>query len=238
MGIFDRMSRMIKSNVNSKIDKHRDPAKELEQIVLDLEAELKKNQAETAEIMATEKRITARLPMLEKQIQLWGERAEAAVRAGDDELAKEALIRRGQAEETLVEAKEESVEAKKYALQMQEALKANHAKLREIKMKKGAIRARVATSKNVEVSAEALDEFERVAGKVDDSEAEVEANDELAELTHESARDAQVEEKFRAMEKKGAAGSAVDDRLAALKRRMAPPPEKKQLGDGSKEPTE
>jgi phage shock protein A len=231
MGIFDRMSRMIKSNVNSKIDKHRDPAKELEQIVLDLEAELKKNQAETAEIMATEKRITARLPMLEKQIQLWGERAEAAVRAGDDELAKEALIRRGQAEETLVEAK-------KYALQMQEALKANHAKLREIKMKKGAIRARVATSKNVEVSAEALDEFERVAGKVDDSEAEVEANDELAELTHESARDAQVEEKFRAMEKKGAAGSAVDDRLAALKRRMAPPPEKKQLGDGSKEPTE
>jgi phage shock protein A len=231
MGIFDRMSRLIKSNVNAKIDKVRDPAKEIEQIVLDLEEEMKKNRAETAKIMVSEKRLTARLGELEKQAATWNERAEMAVRAGDDALAREALERKIHTEQELAEAKEEAAEAKRYASEMREALKTNEARLKEIKMKKGAIKAKVATTKNVEVSAQALDEFERVAGKVDDSEAEVEAHDELAELSRQSAKDAAVEEKFREIERKGTGGGELDQRLAALKAKLGT----KALGDGSKD---
>jgi phage shock protein A len=230
MGIFDRMSRLIKSNVNAKIDKVSDPAKQLDQIVLDLEEELRKNRGETAKIIVTEKRLTARLGEIEKQVATWNERAEMAVRAGDDALAREALERKIHAEAELAEATEEAKEAKRYAEDMREALKANEARLKEIKMKKGAIKAKVATTRNVDVSAQALDDFERVAGKVDDSEAEVEAHDELAELSRESARDAAVEEKFRAIERKGTGGGELDARLAALKAKMSPT---KALGDGS-----
>ena len=232
MGIFDRMSRLIKSNVNAKIDRAQDPAKQIDQLVLDLEAELKKNRGEVAQVIATEKRLAARVAELEKQSATWNQRAEMAVRAGDDALAKEALERRMAAEETLAEAREEAKEAQRYAGEMREALKANEAKLKTIKMKKGSLKARLASNKNVDVSAEALDEFDRIAGKVDDSEAEVEAHDELAELDHESSRDAEVAMKFRELETRGSGGGELDDRLAALKAKMAPP---RALGDGSEE---
>jgi len=222
MGIFSRMSRLIKGSANAKIDKWSDPAKEIEQLILEMEQEIRKGREETAKMMATQKRAAARIGELEKQSATWSERAEQAVRAGDDDLAKQALERRMEAEERLAEAREEEKEAARYARDLQDQLKRNDARLREIKVKKGTIKAKVATNKGVDVRAEAFDEFERVAGKVDDAESEVEAEAELADELGGERKEAEVAAKFVALEKKG--GSAVDDRLAALKEKMKEKP--------------
>jgi phage shock protein A len=220
MGIFSRFSKMVKSNVNAKIDKATDPAKEIDQLILEMEGELRKGREETQKMMASEKRCTARVAELEKQSQVWTERAEAAVRAGDDGLAKQALERRISVEEDLAGAREELKETQQYVADLHDSLKKNTERLREVKMKKGTIKAKVATHKGGDVRAEALDEFERVAGKVDDEESQVEADAELASEMSSQARDSEVERKFVEMEKKGGTGSAIDDRLAALKAKM------------------
>ena len=38
MGIFNRVRRLVSSNVNAAIDKMSDPAKEIDQLVIDMES--------------------------------------------------------------------------------------------------------------------------------------------------------------------------------------------------------
>src|ERR1700761_3719944 len=94
MGILDRISRLVSSNINSAIDKMSDPGKEIDQLVIDMEAQLKKARQEVQAALATEKRQRTRAEALYKSSQEWQERAERAVRAGDDNLAREALKRK------------------------------------------------------------------------------------------------------------------------------------------------
>ncbi|MSP62950.1 MAG: hypothetical protein EXR72_21965 [Myxococcales bacterium] len=219
MGIFDRMSRLIKSSANSAIDKVEDPSKQIDQLVLEMEQELRNARGETQKMMATRKRVALRVGELEKEATLWSERAEKAVLAGDDELAKLALERRMEADEKLAEAKAEQREAADYAEKLQDSLKVIEAKVKDIKMRKGTIKAKVGSHRAADVRAAALDDFDRVAGKVDDAESAVEVQDEMAREGRTEERDADVERKFAALERtKGPAD--IDDRLAALKRKM------------------
>lgn len=219
-GIFGRLSRLIKGSAGAAVERGVNPAKEIEQLVLDMEDELRKARGETTRIMASRKRAAARIVELEKESALWTERAEKAVRAGDDELAKLALQRRVETDEKLAEAKREEREASDYAAKLQASLKAIEGKLKDIKMRKGTIKAKVQSQRGVEVRAEAFDEFDRMAGRVDDSESAVDAEAELAAEGRTEEKDAHVERKFAALERKGGPSSEIDERLAALKKKM------------------
>src|SRR5438105_5137777 len=98
MGILGRLSTLIKSNLNDAIDGMQDPAKELDQMVRDMEDSTRAARSEVAACMGEEKRLQKRLEALDGEIKSWGDRAETAVRAGDDGLAKEALKRRADKE--------------------------------------------------------------------------------------------------------------------------------------------
>src|SRR3954451_2164422 len=94
MGILDRITRLVSSNVNSAIDKMSDPGKEIDQLVIDMEGQLRKARLEVQTALAQEKRHRMRAEELLKKSREWEERAERAVRAGDDALAREALQRK------------------------------------------------------------------------------------------------------------------------------------------------
>src|SRR5439155_24391150 len=96
MGILDRISRLVSSNVNAAIDKMSDPGKEIDQLIIDMEKQLKNARQEVHTALAQEKRQRTRAEALAKTSREWEERAERAVRAGDDSLAKEALARKAQ----------------------------------------------------------------------------------------------------------------------------------------------
>src|SRR6266436_3861459 len=98
MGILGRLSTLIKSNVNDVIDGMQDPAKEIDQLVLDMEDSARQARTEVAQCMGEEKRLGKRAEALDGEIKTWTDRAESAVRAGDDTLAKEVLRRRGEKE--------------------------------------------------------------------------------------------------------------------------------------------
>ena len=82
MGILGRLSSLIKSNVNDVIDSMQDPAKEIDQMVRDMEESARQARTEVAECLGTEKRLQKRVTELEAEAAEWVKRAETAVRAG------------------------------------------------------------------------------------------------------------------------------------------------------------
>src|SRR6185436_720271 len=94
MGILDRLSTLVKSNLNSAIDKMSDPGKEIDQMIVELEDSLKKARSEVLQSIVAEKRIKQKLEALAKESAEWEERAQRAVLAGDDDLVKQALERK------------------------------------------------------------------------------------------------------------------------------------------------
>src|SRR4029077_12556094 len=98
MGILGRLSSLIKSNVNDAIDSMQDPAKEIDQMVRDMEDSARQARTEVGQSLAEAKRLVRKVTELDGEIAQWQSRAETALRAGDDALAKEALKRRAEKE--------------------------------------------------------------------------------------------------------------------------------------------
>ena len=59
MGILGRLSSLVKSNVNGVIDSMQDPAKEIDQMVRDMEDSARQARTEVGQCMAEEKRSRA-----------------------------------------------------------------------------------------------------------------------------------------------------------------------------------
>lgn len=215
MGIFDRFSRLIKSNATSAIDSLQDTAKEVDQLVLEMEQAQKRAQKETLEQMAAAKLARTRLEGAERELSLWEGRAEEAVRQADDELARQALLRAGEAREAVAGARRELQEATATTAAQQEALKRIDQRLREVKARKGTILAKVALGKQQGLRTGSLDDFDRMADRIEGSESSGEAEVELAEVLGRGPADAQVDAKLARLD-----GAGVEDRLAALKKKI------------------
>ena len=172
MGILGRLSTLIKSNVNDVIDSMQDPAKEIDQMVRDMEDSARQARTEVAQCMAGEKRLRKRVADLEGEAADWEKRAETAVRAGDDELAKEALRRKAEKEAERAETEKALQEQGVYADQLTQALKALETRLKDVKLRQGTLRAKARANKKgspLSAKTSAFDDFERMAGKIDAS---------------------------------------------------------------------
>ena len=93
MGIFTKLSTVIKSNINDLISRAENPEKMLNQIILDMRDQLAKAKREVAAAIADERKLKAQLDDEVKQARDWEHRAMLAVKEGRDDLAKQALIR-------------------------------------------------------------------------------------------------------------------------------------------------
>jgi phage shock protein A len=216
MGILGRLSSLIKSNVNDVIDSMQDPAKEVDQMVRDMEESARQARTEVAECLAAEKRLQKRVEDLEGEAADWGKRAETAVRAGDDGLAREALQRKAEKEAERGETQKSLQEQGVYADQLTQALKALDARLKDIKLRQGTLRAKARANKKgapLSPRTSAFDDFDRMAGKIDTVEAEASLDEHLG---GQSAESAAAERKLNEM----AAKSSVDDALAELKKKL------------------
>lgn len=217
MGILDRMSTLIKSNLNAAIDKMTDPGKEIDQLILDMEEQLKRARGEVRTTLATEKVSRHKVGELELAIADWEAKAEQAVRAGDDELAREALKRRGDMEAAKQRAEQTLGEQTAYADQLTQALKQLEERLSEVKGRKETLKAKARASKGQSpLGSSAFNEFERLAGKIDVVDAEAELDEELRAARHEDAKSLEAEKKLENLGK----DRELEDRLAALKEKL------------------
>jgi phage shock protein A len=96
MNIFDRIAMLFRSNVNAVISEFEQPEKMLNQIILDMRSQLVKAKQQVAAAIADEKRLHDQTRQEIKEAEDWERRAMLAVQQNQDELAKQALIRRSE----------------------------------------------------------------------------------------------------------------------------------------------
>jgi phage shock protein A len=234
MGIFDRMGRVISSNVNALLDKSEDPKKLLELNLDEMGEQLKRGHQDVISAVAEEKRLKKKVEEAEAEVEKWDKRAELALKASDEALAREALVqkKRVQAERDLAE--KVRAEQRDIALKMKDELQRMEQKLAELKLRKGTIAARAEQAKGgggsealgARGGANAFEDFRRMESKIEGKEAEASAMGEVEEALGKGRSEEDLEAKFRDLERQAgggggkAAGPDVEDELAALKKRI------------------
>src|SRR5688572_32105503 len=90
MGIWQKLSTLIRSNINDAIAKAENPEKMLNQIILDMRDQLAKAKQEVAVAIADERKLKAQAEEEARQSQDWEKRAMLAGRESRDDLARQA----------------------------------------------------------------------------------------------------------------------------------------------------
>ena len=220
MGIFQRLSDLLKSNVNDLIDRAEDPEKMVKQIIIDMQKELSKSTQALGQAKASERIAEKQYNDAVKASQDWEQKAKAALSAGNEELAKKALANKVKADKDVEAYKEmyDTISQQTDTIQTQvEVLKS---KLEEAKSRQAMLiaRSRMAeTQKNLAKSAGGVDsgsaaeKFSRMEEKIERKEAEAQAFSEIAGSAGGSDAD-----EFAKLE----SDSKVDSELERLKAEM------------------
>src|SRR2546427_2917390 len=90
MGIFDRLSTLIRSNINDLINRAENPEKMLNQLIVDMRSQLAKAKQQVAAAIADEKRLSAQVDTEKKSAEDWERRAVLAVQEGRGDLPEQA----------------------------------------------------------------------------------------------------------------------------------------------------
>ena len=142
MGIFDKMGKVISSNVNSLLDRAEDDKKLLELNLEEMEEQLKRGRQEVISAVAAEKQLRKKKDDLSAEVDKWDKRAELAMKGGDEALAREALKQKKRTSGEAESVDKARAEQRDVALRMKEELERMEKKLDELKLRKGSIAAR------------------------------------------------------------------------------------------------
>ena len=237
MGIFDRMGRVISSNVNALLDKADDPRKSLDLVVEEMKEQIKAARKELVEGLAAEKILRKKVEELDADSDKWERRAELALKASDEKLAREALVQKKRVVSERDRAEALRAEQRSAVLNMKAELERMEAKQQEVAARKGSLAAQMRQAR-AGGGAEALGaknssggafaEFKRMEDKIDGAVAEVAARKEVDEALQAGGLSAaELESKFAQLEHGGGAkgedkpgGSEIDNELDALKKKI------------------
>jgi phage shock protein A len=217
MGLFDRLSRVVRANLNDLVSKAEDPEKVLEQSLIDMQEDLIQLRQAVASTIATQKRTEQQYQKNLQSAEQWQQRAQLALSKGDENLARQALTQKKTYTDTATTLKVQLDQQITQVETLKRNLIALESKISEAKTKKDMLKARASAAKanqqlqetigNIGTSS-AMAAFERMEEKVMQLEAQSQAAAELGGTGMDSQW-AQLE-----------SGSAVDDELAMLKLQM------------------
>jgi phage shock protein A len=191
------------------------PAQEVQAAVDELKQRQQATLAALVDFKAADKQAGADEERLGKRVEALGKNAEKAVLAGDDALAKEALVERAR-----VSAELEQVSADRRAAQADAAalLKVHRElaqRLTAFQLKQGTLAVQLEATRSssggkTKAAGPAWDAFERAEARIADADALAQLDAELA--NPEAEKDAEIDRRL--------AGLRGDDALAELKSKM------------------
>jgi phage shock protein A len=227
--MLKRLSNLIRSNVNDALDKAEDPRKILDQTILDMEGEHKKAKKALLEQLTLLKTAEKQADNLKKKSTEWEAKAMAALKAGSEDLAKQALGEKQKADALIEEAILGTEQQKGATEELKKSVKLLEQKINEAKGKRDELVARISAAEMKKKQAamksgegtqdfvndsSAFDTFDRMVDKIEQSEAEIEARRELS-----SDLDGNADEVNAELDKLSDASTA-DTALEALKAKM------------------
>lgn len=218
MGIFKRISLIIRSNINALIEKAEDPEKMLDQIIADMNENMREIKLQIARSMKDEKLLEHKVDENRKLAGEYESKALLALEKNSEDLAREALKRKKSYADITTSLETELDEQQKAVELLKTSYKALELKIEEAKNKRQVLLSRqkraetridlTDTVSSINEQADLFDAFDRMADKVAKTEAMAGA---LAELDK-----ATIEQKFEQLER----DRSIDDDLKALKEKM------------------
>jgi len=236
MGLFDRLSALLRSNINDLISRAENPEKMLNQLIVDMKTQLAKAKQQVASAIADEKKLQGDAETMKKQAEDWERRAMLAVQEGRDDMAKQALGRYNEQMQGAQQLHETWLKHKQETDALKLSLRQLNDKIEEAKRKKNILVARAKRAEAQQRIQEtmsgmndksAFESFDRMAEKIEAIERKALA---AAELQQEFQSD-DLMDQFKKLEYKGTA----DQQLVELKAKMglvAAPKETRALGAG------
>ncbi|MHC4552860.1 MAG: PspA/IM30 family protein [Planctomycetota bacterium] len=218
MSIFDRIRRITKANVNWLLDQAEPAEQELESKIAELEETLLEGRESAASYGATYKRLENEMTQLTGQQDDCVQKAETALKVGDDDAARAALQQKVQFAERIaqmtpgVEKGRKTFEMLRANLiKLQQQLKDAKLKLQDLRTRQRLANAQKSFDEHLQTSTSASPDgaaFDRLEDQVAQTEAEVEIRGEMqagalneVELAQKS-RDLQVEAELQALKDK------------------------------------
>ena len=243
MGILDRISSVLRSNINDLISRAENPEKMLNQILIDMRTQLAKAKQQVAGAIADEKRLKDQVDAEQKAAEEWEQRAMLAVKEGRDDLAKQALMRNSEHTSHAATLAATWTQHQAETEKLKNSLRDLNDKIEEARRKKNLLIARqkraeaqkrIAETMSSMSEKSAFEAFSRMEAKIEDNERRVIAN---VEIDEEFSGD-RLAKDFKVLEK-GAGAASAEAQLLALKQKMgllgagggAPA---KQIGAGGK----
>lgn len=236
MGIFDRMGKVISSNMNALLDKAEDPKKSIDLILEEMKDQVRAAKKELVEGVAAEKILRKKVDDLDAEAEKWERRAELALKAEDEKLAREALVQKKRVVGDRDRAESLRAEQRSAVLNMKTELERMEQKQQELNAKKGTIATQLKQARaggGAEGlgakggSGGAFAEFRRMEEKIDGAAAEVQAHREVEDaILGDRSSAEELESKFARLEgRDGSPGAAarspeLDDEIAALKKKI------------------
>lgn len=223
MGILQRFSDIMRSNINALLDKCEDPAKMVDQMLLDLRHDLAEVKTETAGVMADARSTKRQLDDCDATIARYDQAARAALQAGNETDARELLAKKQQYEQTRVSLSNAYELADTNATKMRQLHDKLVGDIGSLEARRSAIKAKIAAAKAQEHvnditsggdrARSSMEAFERMETKADRM---LDAAQAKAELNTVAGSTDELADRYLT----GATSPSVDDELARMKAEM------------------
>lgn len=217
MSFFNRVRDLVSANLNSMLDRAEDPEKMVNEYIRQLSENLYEAKTRVAAAMADETKLHNKMVQFQAEADQWQSKAEAALRASDEDLARQALARKLQSQKLADSYKQQYESQDQQVEELQDSLVKLEARIAESKSRRDLIvakRNRAETQEAIQrtvrglSSSNAMDKLGQLESRVDDQLAQADAMTRLEKGTLES--------RFADLE----ADQELNSELEALKRKM------------------
>lgn len=228
MGILDRLSRLVRANVNDMLDRAEDPELMLDQILRDMESNIQLARGQVASMIAQDKELQADLKEVRDLSQEWQTKASRAVEAGKDDLAREALRRKKDNDESATLYQQQLTAQSQTVDKLKSQLAALESKYQSTLSNRDALIARQRRAKATQRVADTVSTFSPMdpTNELDRIERKIRGNEARAEATIEMHDDS-LDSQFAELDY----DTDVEAELEALKANVGKAPEPLGTGD-------
>ena len=168
MGIFSRNRR--RKGKRTPRDSHEDPHKQVDRVIAELEEQRKSALVELRNYKLVAKQMEQDVRKQNEQAQQWEQRAMAALQAGDEELAKQALSKQRACKAEATKIRKDRDEAASYAIELNRSRKKLESRLQVLKLKKGTLATQIAAARG----SSSFSEMDSLVDKLNHTEAALE----------------------------------------------------------------
>lgn len=222
MGIIARFKDIMSANINALLDKCEDPAKMIDEYMRQVTEQLAEVKAETAGVMAEEKRTKRLLDENNEQVEKYDALARKALAAGNEEDAKVFLTKKQEYVANGADIQKAYDAAHANATKMREMHDKLTKDLQTLEQRRVNVKAKVAVAKTQEKINKVTSSMDAASGSMRAFERMEEKADRMLDQANSMAElNSELRDPVKDLEGKySSTAAAVDDELEKMKKEM------------------